>query len=43
MVSTLPLGGTLVQRIVQGEEGEQLLRESEKLSSLRINSWTISD
>ncbi|KOY18106.1 sulfate adenylyltransferase, partial [Paenibacillus xylanivorans] len=43
MTSILPHGGTLIQRVVQGEEREQLLRESEKLSSLRINSWTISD
>ncbi|MEC0126953.1 sulfate adenylyltransferase [Paenibacillus pabuli] len=43
MTSILPHGGTLIQRVVQGEEREQLLQESEKLSSLRINSWTISD
>jgi len=43
MTSILPHGGTLIQRVVQGEEREQLLRESEKLSSLRISSWTISD
>lgn len=43
MTSILPHGGTLVQRIVQGEEREQLLQDSKNLSSLRINTWTISD
>ena len=43
MTSILPHGGTLVQRIVQGEEREQLLQESKNLNSLRINAWTISD
>ncbi|WP_445670325.1 hypothetical protein [Paenibacillus sp. FSL K6-2393] len=43
MTSILPHGGTLVQRIVQGEEREQLLQDSKHLSSLRINTWTISD
>lgn len=43
MTSILPHGGTLVQRIVQGEERERLLQDSKDLSSLRINTWTISD
>lgn len=43
MTSILPHGGTLVQRIVQGKEREQLLQDSKNLSSLLINSWTISD
>lgn len=43
MTSILPHGGTLVQRIVQGEEREQLLQDSKNLSSLLINTWTISD
>ncbi|WP_339832888.1 sulfate adenylyltransferase [Paenibacillus sp. FSL R7-0272] len=43
MTSILPHGGTLVQRIVQGEEREQLLQESKNLNSLQINTWTISD
>ncbi|PQP84712.1 sulfate adenylyltransferase [Paenibacillus sp. PCH8] len=43
MTSILPHGGTLIQRIVQGEEREQLLQDSKNLSSLRINTWTISD
>lgn len=43
MTSILPHGGALVQRVVQGEEREQLLQESKNLNSLRINTWTISD
>lgn len=43
MTSILPHGGTLVQRIVQGEEREQLLQKSKNLNSLQINTWTISD
>ncbi|MFX3648774.1 MAG: hypothetical protein ACE3K2_23485 [Paenibacillus sp.] len=43
MTSILPHGGTLVQRVVQGEEREQLLQDSKNLSSLLINTWTISD
>ncbi|MCK6078736.1 sulfate adenylyltransferase [Paenibacillus silvae] len=43
MTSILPHGGTLVQRVVQGEERERLLQESKSLTSLRINTWTISD
>lgn len=36
MTSILPHGGTLVQRIVQGKEQEQLLQGSKNLSSLLI-------
>ncbi|WP_434749274.1 sulfate adenylyltransferase [Paenibacillus amylolyticus] len=43
MTSILPHGGALVQRVVQGEEREQLLQGSKTLNSLRINTWTISD
>ncbi|GAA0374395.1 sulfate adenylyltransferase [Paenibacillus motobuensis] len=38
-----PHGGTLVNRLVTGEERERLLEEAKKLKSVRINAWTISD
>ncbi|MCL6605788.1 MAG: sulfate adenylyltransferase [Paenibacillus sp.] len=43
MTSILPHGGTLIQRVVQGEEREQLLRESADHKSIAINTWTLSD
>lgn len=43
MTSILSHGGTLVQRIVQGKEREQLLQDSRNLSCLLINTWTIYD
>lgn len=43
MTSILPHGGTLINRIVTGEERERLLKEAQEMKSIRINSWTISD
>lgn len=43
MTSILPHGGSLVQRIAQGEEREQLLQLAGSLRQIRVNSWTISD
>jgi sulfate adenylyltransferase len=43
MTSILPHGGTLVQRVVQGEEREQLLFESQSNKTIAINTWTLSD
>jgi len=43
MTSILPHGGTLVQRVVQGEEREQLLLESQSNKTIAINTWTLSD
>lgn len=43
MTSILPHGGTLIHRIVTGEERDSLLQEAQEMKSLRINTWTISD
>ena len=43
MTSILPHGGTLVQRVVEGEEREQLLRKSTNYKSITLNTWTLSD
>jgi len=43
MTAISPHGGTLVNRLVTGEERERLLEEAKKLKSVRINAWTISD
>lgn len=38
-----PHGGTLVNRLVEGEQREALLKEAESLKQIRINNWTVSD
>lgn len=38
-----PHGGTLINRIVEGEQRDQLLEHAKGLFPLRINAWTISD
>ncbi|MBH5320761.1 sulfate adenylyltransferase [Paenibacillus sp. GSMTC-2017] len=38
-----PHGGVLVNRIAEGAERESLLNEAKLLSSITINTWTISD
>ncbi len=43
MTAILPHGGSLVNRLATGEERERLLTEAQKLQSISINSWTISD
>lgn len=43
MTSILPHGGTLINRLVEGEEREQLLKQAKELKELRISTWTISD
>ncbi|MNM39954.1 Sulfate adenylyltransferase [compost metagenome] len=43
MTSILPHGGTLVNRIAEGQEREQLLKDAAGLKSIAINTWTISD
>jgi len=43
MTAISPHGGTLVNRLVTGEERGRLLEEAKKLKSVRINAWTISD
>ncbi|EHB54182.1 MULTISPECIES: sulfate adenylyltransferase [Paenibacillus] len=43
MTAILPHGGTLVQRVVQGEEREALLKQAGTFQAIRVNAWTISD
>ncbi|QJC50695.1 sulfate adenylyltransferase [Paenibacillus albicereus] len=43
MSSINPHGGTLVNRIAAGEQRERLLEESLHLTSLTVDSWTVSD
>ncbi|MRN57078.1 sulfate adenylyltransferase [Paenibacillus monticola] len=43
MTSILPHGGTLVNRVLGGEEREQLLLDSKNNKSLAINTWILSD
>jgi len=43
MTAILPHGGTLVQRVVQGEEREALLKQAGTFQEIRVNAWTISD
>ncbi len=38
-----PHGGTLINRIVEGEQRDRLLEHAKDLFPLRINAWTISD
>ncbi|WP_042171384.1 sulfate adenylyltransferase [Paenibacillus gorillae] len=43
MTQISPHGGILVNRVAEGSQREQLLKESEGLQSIVINSWTVSD
>lgn len=43
MTAVLPHGGTLINRVVEGQEREALLAEAEKLVSIPVSAWTISD
>lgn len=43
MTSILPHGGTLVQRIAEGTQREQLLQQASDYKKIAINTWTISD
>jgi len=38
-----PHGGTLINRLVEGEQREALLKEAESLRQIPINNWTVSD
>lgn len=38
-----PHGGTLINRIVTGQERELLLQQVERLTKIQVNTWTISD
>ncbi|AIQ14642.1 sulfate adenylyltransferase [Paenibacillus durus] len=43
MTAILPHGGTLINRIAEGEERERLLKEAAGFKKIPINTWTISD
>ncbi|MEW4372752.1 sulfate adenylyltransferase [Paenibacillus kandeliae] len=43
MTAIVPHGGKLVQRIVEGEEREQLLEQAKQWKQIQINNWTVSD
>ncbi|AOZ93390.1 sulfate adenylyltransferase [Paenibacillus crassostreae] len=43
MTSILPHGGSLVQRVLGGNEREALLQAAESFQKIAINTWTISD
>lgn len=43
MTAILPHGGSLVNRLVTGEERNELLGLARGLQSISINAWTISD
>ncbi|MFB5763430.1 sulfate adenylyltransferase [Paenibacillus medicaginis] len=43
MTAILPHGGTLINRLAEGEEREVLLQKAKQLPAIRVNAWTISD
>ncbi|KOP66340.1 sulfate adenylyltransferase [Bacillus sp. FJAT-18019] len=43
MTAILPHGGTLVQRVVLGEEREVLLKQADSFHRIPVNAWSISD
>lgn len=43
MTAILPHGGTLVQRVSQGAEREDLLKQVDTLHKIPVNAWSISD
>lgn len=43
MTSILPHGGTLIQRVVEGAQRDELLQQASDYHSIAINTWTISD
>jgi len=43
MSAILPHGGTLVNRVVEGQEREAQLARASQLVSIPVNNWTISD
>ncbi|WP_456288524.1 sulfate adenylyltransferase [Paenibacillus sp. AK002] len=43
MTAILPHGGTLVQRVAQGEEREALLKQVDTFHKIPVNAWSISD
>ncbi|WP_458121212.1 sulfate adenylyltransferase [Paenibacillus sp. Z6-24] len=43
MTTILPHGGKLINRLVEGQEKEQLLQQAKQWKQVPINTWTISD
>ena len=43
MTSILPHGGTLVDRVVEGAQREELLQQALNIKSIAVNTWTLSD
>ncbi|ANE46815.1 sulfate adenylyltransferase [Paenibacillus swuensis] len=43
MTAILPHGGTLINRIAEGQERDELLELVPTLKSISVNTWTISD
>ncbi|SDO95449.1 sulfate adenylyltransferase [Paenibacillus sp. yr247] len=43
MTTIIPHGGELVNRLVPGEQREELLKRAALLKQIRVNTWTISD
>ncbi|ALS26207.1 sulfate adenylyltransferase [Paenibacillus cisolokensis] len=43
MSSILPHGGVLINRVAEGAEREELLKQSRSLNAITIDAWTISD
>ncbi|MCQ4088824.1 sulfate adenylyltransferase [Saccharibacillus sp. JS10] len=43
MTSIQPHGGTLINRLIEGQQRETLLAEAQTLQQIRINTWTLSD
>ncbi|ANF98354.1 sulfate adenylyltransferase [Paenibacillus bovis] len=43
MTTILPHGGKLINRLVEGQEKEQLLEQAKQWKQIPINTWTLSD
>jgi sulfate adenylyltransferase len=43
MTTINPHGGTLINRLVTGEQREELLKQAENLNKIKVNPWTVSD
>ncbi len=43
MSTIQPHGGTLINRLVTGDDREALLQKAETLQQIQVNNWTISD
>lgn len=43
MTSILPHGGSLVNRVVEGTEREELLKLARDNKAITVNTWTLSD